>query len=374
MLHIAIGSVGTLAIQWFMNSNEKITIATNYEAQEDQERELHEPPKIVLREEESHIELDLNSDKKIVAQSQSRATNVATKTAVTPEKEEVKIIESSYTPVIDSVVVASNNITVTKVAPTEVSLNNHSMVESEMEEPATDTEDLSRLELRRVDREINKRKFIFKGETIIGTSASYYSLSGENADLMLVVSGVTADISMTSIKPDFAYFYRDNRAVGGRFGFTKFKGTIDSATLDLGDTNDVEMDVPYISYSSESFSYGLFHRAYAALDNNGRFGVFADVELEASSGTSHYGYELDGEIKSVKSKNQYLNLSFNPGLAVFVMHNVSATLSFELGGISYSHIDQYNDAGEFVGSRDASKMRFMFNVFAVRFGVNFHIW
>ncbi len=265
-----------------------------------------------------------------------------------------------------------SEITISEVESTVVDLNPN--LKKEARELKRVQGEPSKLELRRVDREINKRNFVFKGERLVGATASYLTLSGENADFMLVLNGITADLAMTTVKPYVGYFYRDNRAIGGRFGYSKIRGTVDAATLDLGETNDVEMDVPYVSLSSEKFSYGIFHRAYAALDNAGHFGVFADVELEASSGTSTYSYKVDGEMKSVCSENKYINLSFNPGIAVFVMHNVSATLSFEFGGISYSHIDQYNDAGEFIGSRDASKMRFMFNVLAVSFGINLHMW
>ncbi len=232
----------------------------------------------------------------------------------------------------------------------------------------------SKLELRRVDRDINEMKFIFRGEIITGFTASHYSLSGDNAEYLLLLNDITAEASMTTFKPYAAYFYRDNRAIGTRFGYSKLSGLIDSATLDLGDTNDVELDVPYVSITSKTFSYAIFHRSYAALDRRGTVGLFADVELEATSGNSNYNYEVDGAITSVHSETQSVNLSFNPGLAVFVTHNVSATLSFELGGFRYVHIDQYNGAGEWVGSRDSSKMRFNFNVLAVNFGINFHIW
>lgn len=237
-----------------------------------------------------------------------------------------------------------------------------------------DSANLSKLELRRVDREINKLKFIYRGEAMFGSTMSYYTLSGDNADFMLLLTGITAEASLVTVKPYFAYFYRDNRAVGARFGYTKMSGMIDSATVDLGETNDIEMDIPYVSLLSTKYAYSIFHRSYAALDAAGHFGVFADIEFETAMGKSTYGYESDGEKTSSYSKNKYFNISFNPGMSVFVMHNVSATISFELGGVSYTRIDQYNSNHELIGSREASKMRFMFNVLAVNFGLNFHIW
>ncbi|MFI3288748.1 MAG: hypothetical protein SNH55_05510 [Rikenellaceae bacterium] len=235
-------------------------------------------------------------------------------------------------------------------------------------------EELTPFQERRVDRQINKKKFIYKGEYILGASASHSSISSENAAYLTLITDISAEGSITTIKPFGAYFYRDNRAVGVRYGYQKYSGLIESTTLDLGETNDLSFDVPYINFSNKSNSFAIFHRAYAPLDNKGNFGVFAEVELAAAMGDTIFEYENDGVIKSTHSENQCYDLSFNPGIAAFIMHNVSASLSFQLGGLNYTYIEQFDESGNKIGSRESSKMRFMFNILAVNFGVTVHLW
>ncbi len=226
----------------------------------------------------------------------------------------------------------------------------------------------------RIDYRSKDMAFIYKGEVIVGLAASHNSLSTDNAEYLTLLTDLTVEGHITTIKPYAAYFYRDNKAVGARFGYMGYGGTIDSATLDLGETNDLSFDVPYVDLSSINYTYSLFHRTYASLDRAGHFGVYAEMELSASHGESDFSYDNDAEIRSSHSKNQSYSLSFNPGITAFMLHNVSAALAFEFGGLNYTRIRQYDQAGEMVGSRDASSLKFMFNVFAVNFGITIHIW
>ncbi len=227
---------------------------------------------------------------------------------------------------------------------------------------------------RRMDRGINRGKHIFKGELMGGLSASYLSMDSENTQFYLLLNDIEASGSLASVKPYVAYFYRDNRAVGARFGYTSIKGQIDSATIDLGEVNDLEFSVPYIMYDSKAFSYSLFFRSYTPLDRRGNIALFAEIEAGFSNGESVFEYEDSGVVKSTTSKNQSYDITFNPGVSVFVFNNISASLSFEFGGLNYTKIDQYDPNGAYLGTRESSKMRFMFNVFAIKFGMNFHIW
>ncbi len=227
---------------------------------------------------------------------------------------------------------------------------------------------------RRVDREINKKMFIHKGEIMAGLSASYNSLNSENAEYLTLLTNMNVEGSITSVKPYVGYFYRDNRAIGARLGYLHYSGLVESASLDLGETNDLSFDVPYVDMSSKGYSYSIFHRAYAPLDDKGNFGLFAEVELSASNSTTAFSYENDGVIKTTESENHSYDISFNPGISAFVFNNVCASLSFQFGGLNYTNIKQYDEVGELIGTRESSKMRFMFNVLAINFGVTVHLW
>ncbi len=228
---------------------------------------------------------------------------------------------------------------------------------------------------RRMDREINKVKYVYKGEMMMGLTASYGTLTSDDTDFMVVLDNINADGTIATVKPFFGYFYRNNRCLGVRFGYTYVDATLNAgARFDLGEGNDVSFDIPYIGAKSNNYSFGIFHRTYAGLDPKGRFGLFAEVELSMASGRSEFTYESGDEIKTTYSENLQAKFSFNPGAAVYIFPNVCATLSFGLGGIQYTHVTQKDAEGNKIGSRTASKMRFRLNLAAINIGLNVHLW
>ena len=59
---------------------------------------------------------------------------------------------------------------------------------------------------RRIDREINKLKFAYKGEVIMGLTASYGTMSSDDTDIMLILDGIDADGTVATVKPFIGYF------------------------------------------------------------------------------------------------------------------------------------------------------------------------
>ncbi|MDE5963764.1 MAG: hypothetical protein K2G58_07100, partial [Alistipes sp.] len=136
-----------------------------------------------------------------------------------------------------------------------------------------------------MDREIDKIKYVYQGEMITGLTASYGTLSSEDTDFLVILDNINANGTIASVKPYFGYFYRNNRCVGVRFGYTYIDAELDSGTrFDLGEGNDVAFDLPYVGVKSNNYSFGIFHRSYAGLDPKGRFGLFAEIELSMASG------------------------------------------------------------------------------------------
>ena len=230
---------------------------------------------------------------------------------------------------------------------------------------------------RRIDREINKLKFAYKGEVMMGLTASYGTMSSDDTDIMLILDGIDADGTVATVKPFIGYFYRDNNCLGVRFGYRHMDGNLDAARYDLGESNDASGSIPKVNFNSDNYSFGIFHRSYAGLDPKGRFGLFAEFELSLSTGTSKLSYQPDtasDNMKTTLSDITQLKLAFNPGAAVYIFPNVCATLSFGLGGIQYTSVTQKDDAGNKIGTRKASNMRFRLNVAAINFGMTVHLW
>jgi len=227
---------------------------------------------------------------------------------------------------------------------------------------------------RRIDREIDKNKFAYKGEVLMGLTASYGTLSSDDTDYMIILDNISADGTVASVKPFIGYFYRDNSCVGVRFGYRHMGGTLDSAGIDLGERNDISMDIPYLNLASNNYSLGVFMRSYAGLDAKGRFGLFAEFELGVSGGSTEFAYESGDEIHRTYSDNMRVNLTFNPGAAVYIFPNVCATLSFGLGGIQYTSVTQRDPDGNKVGSRRSSNMKFKLNIAEINIGLSVHLW
>ena len=227
---------------------------------------------------------------------------------------------------------------------------------------------------RRIDREIGKNKFVYKGEVMLGITASYGTISSDDTDFLLVLEHIDADGTMATVNPFFGYAYRDNRCIGVRFGYRHIDGRLGNIGFNLGEQNDLSGSLDNMGLTSDNFSFGLFHRSYVGLDNRGRFGLFAELEASISTGTSSFNYLSGDEPRQSNSNTLQLKLAFNPGVAVYIFPNVCGTLSFGLGGIQYSHVVQKDDAGNEVGSRNASKMRFRLNLADINIGITVHLW
>ena len=233
------------------------------------------------------------------------------------------------------------------------------------------------IQINRVNREIDRNIFAYKGEWACGVTASYSTLSTEDSDIAMIVSDINLGGSIVSVKPYLGYFYRNNLAIGLRFGYTKTAANFDGANLNLGNfINGIEFSTEGIGlgYLSNAYSFALFHRAYVPLDKRGRFGVFGELELEGSYGRSKFDFMYNNEWNSSISDIYKVKFNFNPGVAAYIFPNVCATVSFGLGGLQYNHIKQYDVEMQTTGSRNYSKLNFRLNITEINIGVTVHLW
>ena len=114
---------------------------------------------------------------------------------------------------------------------------------------------------RRIDREIDKVTYVYKGELMMGLTASYGTLTSDDTDFLVILENINASGTIATVKPYFGYFYRNNRCFGVRFGYTYVDAKLDAARLDLGEGNDVSFDLPYIGVKSNNYAFGVFHRS-----------------------------------------------------------------------------------------------------------------
>ena len=227
---------------------------------------------------------------------------------------------------------------------------------------------------KRIDRRIDRNKFAYKGEVALGITASYGTISSDDTDMMLILDHINLDGTMAQVNPFVGYFYRDNNMVGLRLGYRHIGMGLGNLEVDLGSQNDLDISLDNMDYSGNAYSFGLFHRSYTGIDPKGSFGLFAELELSGMIGRSDFSYLSGDTPKSTHSKSFKMNISFNPGVAVYIFPNVCGTLSFGLGGIQYTSVTQKDAEGRKIGSRKASNMKFKLNIAAINVGMTIHLW
>ena len=229
---------------------------------------------------------------------------------------------------------------------------------------------------QRLNRNIDINKFVYKGEVMLGLTASYGTLNSDNSDLMLLLDGINVGLRSASINPFFAYAYRDNRAIGMRFGYDLINGELGNVGVNLGLIAEgmENMGIGDLKLRNESFSCAFFHRNFIGLDRRGIIGVILETELKVKSGSSLITSGAGEDAVNSLSRNFAAKLNFNPGMGIYVFPQVCVTVTVGVGGLSYNNIRQYNAANEIVGRRDHSNMQFKVDLTNIQIGIVAHLW
>ena len=228
---------------------------------------------------------------------------------------------------------------------------------------------------RRIDRQIDRNKFVFKGEVMLGLTASHGRLNVEDSDLMLLLDNIDLGLNSTTVKPFLAYAYRDNRAVGMRFGYEYLRGDLGNVALNLGSAADISFALGGVGLKSENYAWSIFHRNYIGLDRRGIIGAILESEVLVKTGsTSIFTTDAEGLPTSSTSRNFAAKINFNPGLAVYVFPEVCVTVTVGIGGLYYNNVRIMDETDRVVGRRDRTGLQFKFNIADIQIGVVAHLW
>lgn len=224
--------------------------------------------------------------------------------------------------------------------------------------------------LGRYDRGLFNYLFIPKGIWQIGMTASYGEFSTKDLEMLDLLSDIDLSGRIFSIKPYFSYFIRNNLSVGMRFSYSSGKANVDSFQVDIDE--DMNFNLKDIAYKSENYTAALTLNQYYGIARRGRFGIFNEVELAFSSGTSDFRRPYNGEPKLTHTTTTQASLNFSPGVSVFIMEPVSFNVSFGVFGF-YLKNDRQKVDGEDLGTRFTSGANFRFNIFNINFGIAVNI-
>lgn len=228
---------------------------------------------------------------------------------------------------------------------------------------------------QRIDRNIGQHNFVYKGEFMLGLTGSYGNIQSEDSDIMLLIDNINVGLKSATIKPFFAYAYRDNLAVGMRFGYNRISGSVSSLDLNIGLLADMEnIGISNMGLRNEGFSWSVFHRNYIGLDRRGIVGVIMEGELQCKTGTTTlWSGDYANRSKS-DTRNFSARLNFNPGMAIYVMPQVCVTVTVGVGGLYYTSIKQYDMKGEQTGLRNRSGLNLKLNIADIQVGIVAHLW
>lgn len=234
---------------------------------------------------------------------------------------------------------------------------------------AVESNNLIRIKpMGRYDRGIVNYKFIPKGKWIGGLTFSYVNFDSDDSSLLYsLLGGMDMNLGIKAIHPYVGYTIKDNLVLGAKFGYNHLVGDVGNIDLDLG--SDLSFSLSNMRYTEDLYSVGVFNRSYVGLDGGGRFGLFNETTLTYKHGTSNYnsGTEEEG-LKHTETTINELHLGINPGVAVFIMPNVCAEMSFGVAGFRYRSEKQRNESGE-EGKRSTSGANFKINILNINIGI-----
>lgn len=218
----------------------------------------------------------------------------------------------------------------------------------------------------RYHRGLYTHLFVPKGQFAFGLQASYGSASSEDLQVLSYITDLDFDGTTYSFKPYFSYFYKHNKCIGLRLGFSRNEFNLNSFSVDFDD--DINFDVRDVKYFTNSTSIELFRRNYIGLDNSRRFAVFNEVALKYGSGSGKFQRLYNDEPKLTETDTNELRLDFSPGLCVFIQEKVAFNVSFGIFGWYYRHDKQVTD-GVDEGSRSSSGANFKINLLNLKLGI-----
>lgn len=218
----------------------------------------------------------------------------------------------------------------------------------------------------RYDRGITNYRFIPKGKWIGGMTISVYNFESDNSRLLFsLLKDIDLNLRTLSIKPFVGYAIKDNTVVGLKFGYSRISGGIGNLSLNI---EDLDISLKDIKYTDDSYSFSLFHRSYIGLDPKGLFGLFNETTLGYSTGSARFSRGADENLKYTDTSVNQLNIGINPGIAISIMPNVGAEVSFGVAGFTYNWEKQKKSSGE-TGKRTNSGANFKINLLNINIGI-----
>ena len=220
-------------------------------------------------------------------------------------------------------------------------------------------------------RGLTNYSYIAKNEWICGITASYTGFNSDDSDLLLLIKDFNFTGSLFGVNPFVGYFVADNQCIGVKLGYSSTVGNLGNFALDI--IEGMNISLTDLEYNAKIYSAGLFHRAYLGLTPGGQLGIFNETNLTFHNGVSHFiRSNGEGGMTDTKTISNEIVLGLSPGISVFIMDNVGASVSVGILGLNYKHNVQYVD-GALTGKFISSGANFQINILNINIGITVHI-
>jgi hypothetical protein len=219
----------------------------------------------------------------------------------------------------------------------------------------------------RFDRGIVNYRFMPKGKWMFGTDFSFWDYNSEDSKLLFTyLDNFDFEARTINVAPFIGYFFKDNQVVGVKLGYKHTDGHLGNVSFKIDD--DVNFTLKELKLKEELYNCTFFHSSYIGLDPGKRFGLFNETNLRLGFGHSEFTRGSGESLKNTKTNIFEAQLGINPGVAVFIMQNVSVECSVGVIGLKYRKESQVNNLGE-KGSRTNGGANFKINLFDINLGL-----
>lgn len=218
-------------------------------------------------------------------------------------------------------------------------------------------------------RNIETVNFLPKGQWITGVSVSY-SQSNQDNYQFLIVEGIDGDIYSFKVTPTLMYAFKDNLAVGGKFGYSRSRTSLDKAKVVIDSETGYTAENFYMI--SQDYSAMGVLRNYFSFGRSKRFGMFGELQLEMGFGQSKLRNGKGEGFSGSFQDNFSLNVGVAPGLVMFLNNYSAIEVNVGVLGLSYNHTKQKTDQ-VYVSNYSSTNANFKINIFSISFGVLFYL-
>ena len=218
-------------------------------------------------------------------------------------------------------------------------------------------------------RNIETVNFLPKGQWITGVSVSY-SQSNQDNYQFLIVEGIDGDIYSFKVTPTLMYAFKDNLAVGGKFGYSRSRTSLDKAKVVIDSETGYTAENFYMI--SQDYSAMGVLRNYFSFGRSKRFGMFGELQLEMGFGQSKLRNGKGEDFTGSFQDNFSLNVGVAPGLVMFLNNYSAIEVNVGVLGVSYNHTKQKTDQ-VYVSNYSSTNANFKINIFSISFGVLFYL-